>query len=188
MPGLRLYGVSFLVLSILMGARLLTAPHPYTFTLPDHFPSMPVNKDNPVTKEGVFLGRSLFYDPILSRDSNTSCASCHRQEAAFSDAPNVNSTRNGHVGQIRNVMPLFNLAWYPAYFWDGRAISLETQVMHPITNPGEHDTDWDTITKRLKKNRRYTTLFRASEPACRTRMIGIQSLLSTYLSRSTRSL
>lgn len=61
-------------------------PENYQVNLPSHFPALEVPADNPLTKQGVLLGRHLFYDPILSADSTMSCASCHLPEFSFTDA------------------------------------------------------------------------------------------------------
>jgi cytochrome c peroxidase len=115
--------------------------------------------NNPATIEGVELGRYLFYDSTLSRDHSMSCASCHQQAFAFSDAPHRFS--QGIDGQIlsRNTMPLYNLAWYPTLFWDGRVLSIEAQVFHPVRAHNEMDLDWKTATKRIQKNKLYRRLF-----------------------------
>src|SRR5687767_13698726 len=81
------------------------------------FPKMPLNEKNPVTHEGAELGRFLFYDAILSRDNRISCASCHKQEFAFSDSPNSFSKGIQGTTMRRNTPGLFNLAWYPSMFW-----------------------------------------------------------------------
>ena len=60
-------------------------PVTYEIEAPNGFPAMEIPPDNPMTEDGVNLGRHLFYDPILSRDSTISCASCHRIEKAFTD-------------------------------------------------------------------------------------------------------
>src|SRR5262245_6580102 len=52
---------------------------------PSYFPKVTLPADNPLTVEGVYLGRMLFYDPVLSVDSSISCASCHDQKHAFAD-------------------------------------------------------------------------------------------------------
>ncbi|MCZ8286444.1 MAG: cytochrome-c peroxidase, partial [Bacteroidia bacterium] len=97
---------------------------PYPFPVIPQFPEMPVNKENPVTVNGVELGRRLFYDPIFSADSTISCSSCHVQQHAFSNSPHPFSAGiNGQLQQ-RNTLPLFNLAWYKGLFWDGRAASI----------------------------------------------------------------
>ena len=137
---------------------------PYQFPYLHLFPPMPVAEDNPVTNEGVELGRRLFYDPILSRDSTMSCASCHKQASAFSGSPDAFSKGMGDALQKRNTPPLFNLAWYPVLFWDGRATSLEEQVFHPVRAHDEMDLDWNSATKRIMCNRSYTTLFAVAFP------------------------
>lgn len=137
-------------------------PRPYRFPTLPGFPVMPVPENNPVTYEGVALGRFLFYDPILSADSSFSCASCHKQEYAFSDAPNALSKGLDGTLTRRNTMPLFNLAWYPAYFWDGRAPTLEEQVFHPVRDRHEMNLQWAEAEQRLRRSRFYTAKFRAA--------------------------
>ena len=138
------------------------ATHAYAFPTLSYFPEMPVAKNNPVTVEGVALGRHLFYDTELSHKRNLSCGSCHRQEAAFSDGPNAFST--GHNGQLltRNTLPLFNLAWYQTLFWDGRAISIEDQVFHPVRAHTEMNLQWNEVVKRINSKARYKEMFIAA--------------------------
>ncbi|MDB5281564.1 MAG: cytochrome-c peroxidase, partial [Bacteroidota bacterium] len=123
------------------------------------FPKMPVAKNNPVTIEGANLGRYLFYDPILSMDSDMSCSNCHRQKFAFSDsALQLSRGRNG-ISMKRNTMALFNLAWYPSLFWDGRAPSIEEQVFHPLKEVSEMNLQLPVAVERLNKNARYKSMF-----------------------------
>jgi cytochrome c peroxidase len=134
-------------------------PEPYKFPELKFFPPMPVTENNPVTVQGAELGRHLFYDPILSGDSSISCASCHRQEAAFSDAPlDFSKGINGTLTK-RNAMPLFNLAWYPAFFWDGRAVSIEEQAFHPVRGKEEMNLQWNVAVERLRKSKFYKPMF-----------------------------
>lgn len=58
---------------------------PYKLLIPDNLPRAILPEDNPLTEEGVELGKELFSDGILSRDGSVSCNSCHRQGNAFSD-------------------------------------------------------------------------------------------------------
>lgn len=110
---------------------------PYPWTVGAHMPSVALPADNPLTAEGVALGRLLFHDPRLSRDGRVSCASCHDPARAFADPGKAVSTGiDGRPG-TRNAMPLFNLAWAPALFWDGRAPTLRRQVLEPIQHPDE---------------------------------------------------
>src|SRR4030095_5064268 len=60
-------------------------PVPYLPQVPVNFPSLEQPADNPMTIEGIRLGRLLFYDPILSIDSTISCSSCHKQAFSFTD-------------------------------------------------------------------------------------------------------
>lgn len=142
------------------GAKWKHQPTPYTFPKLLAFPTMPLSKNNPVTVEGVELGRFLFYDPILSRDSTISCANCHKQEAAFSDAGNIFSQGVKEHQPTRNSMPLFNLAWYEGFFWDGRAKTIEEQALHPIK--AEMGTDWKTVTNRIENSDFYQSKFEAA--------------------------
>lgn len=133
--------------------------HRYRFPELRFFPEMPVSTVNPPTDEGVLLGRYLFYDPVLSADSSMSCATCHRQSAAFSDAPNRFSADRFGKSLPRNTPPLFNLAWYPALFWDGRAAGPETQVFHPLQAHEEMNLELKAAVLRLKRSARYRRMF-----------------------------
>jgi hypothetical protein len=113
---------------------------PYKLIISSSFPRPALPLDNPITEEGVALGRRLFFDPQLSINNSRSCASCHQVSAGFAEHKRVSTGAEGQVG-TRNAMQLFNLAWKSAFFWDGRAASLREQVLQPIQNPVEmHET------------------------------------------------
>lgn len=131
-----------------------------------HKPGMPpfaLPADNPLTNEGVLLGRMLFYDPIVSLDSSVSCASCHRLDLAFSDGLKVGK---GIRGQIlgRNSMPLYNLMWQKKFFWDGRAKTLREQVLIPIQAHNEMDMNLYDLAVKLGKSKRYQSAFQKAFP------------------------
>ncbi len=134
----------------------------YIFPKPAFFPDMPVAVSYTVTNEGVELGRHLFYDPILSADSTMACASCHKQRFAFSDSSVPFSKGISAEAMQRNTMPLFNLAWYPALFWDGRAASIEEQVFHPVRTKNEMNLSWADATERVGRSKLYRSLFNKS--------------------------
>jgi len=92
-------------------------PTPYELKIPLRFPTPKIPADNPFTVEGVSLGRHLFWDPILSKDSTLACAGCHAPNAGFGDELKTSAGVDGIHGK-RNSMPLFNLAWSPAFLWD----------------------------------------------------------------------
>ena len=131
---------------------------PYQFQGLDYFPEMPL-PDYDISVEGAELGRHLFYDPILSRDSSMSCASCHKQAFAFSDANLRKSIGIHGDSSLRNSMPLFNLAWYEAFFWDGHAESIEAQVFFPVRDSTEMDLSWKEVEERLNRHPFYKKQF-----------------------------
>lgn len=109
---------------------------PYSFTVPAGFPQPTLPADNTLTEEGVKLGRHLFFDRRLSNNGEQSCASCHDPRAAFSDRVALSRGAEGDLGK-RNAMPLFNLAWHPAYAWDGTKKTVREQALAAMTNPIE---------------------------------------------------
>ena len=119
------------------------------------FPEFP---DNPLTREGVALGRRLFHDPILSGDRTQSCASCHDQAHGFADPRRFSVGIDGSVG-TRNAPPLVNLAWQEEFFWDGRAPGLENQAREPVPNPIEMALPWEEAIARLRTHPEYPRAF-----------------------------
>lgn len=133
-------------------------PTPYNLEIPAHFPQMPIPADNPLTVEGIELGRHLFYDKLLSRDNTISCASCHHQVNAFSD-PNVVSIGVDGATGTRQSMALVNMGWQQFFFWDGRVSTLEEQIFHPVLDPVEMDNTWAEIVTRLRQHDKYPQMF-----------------------------
>ena len=154
---------------------------PYQFPALVNFPKMPGNSDNPVTIEGASLGKFLFYDPILSRDSTFSCSSCHKQSAAFSDSPNRFS--KGLYGDLmsRNTPALFNLAWYPALFWDGRVNSIEQQIFTPVRRHDEMNLTWSMVEKRINASKFYVEKFKEAFGEQRIDSILISKAIAQFL-------
>jgi len=139
-------------------------PIPYSLEIPVLFadkliaPIIPA--DNPLTQEGVALGKKLFFDTILSGDETQSCASCHDPKKSFTDQQQFSNGVNDNLG-TRNAMPLFNLAWNfdERFAWDGKEFSLEKQALEPVSNPIEMHGNWENITKKLQNNLEYKDLF-----------------------------
>ena len=115
-----------------------------------------------VTEAGFALGKALFFDPALSDDSSTSCASCHLPEAAFADPGKAIS--NGIFSQptSRNSPTIQNLAWRAELMWDGRSPGIEHQPMLPIGNPGEMGQSFAATAARVGRLPRYAPLARAA--------------------------
>lgn len=134
---------------------------PYTLNVPTGFPPANIPPDNPMTVEGIELGRYLFYEKSLSEDNTINCASCHIQERAFTDVGPTSVGTQGIFGR-RKSMPLFNLAFQENFFWDGRVTSLEAQSLHPIRDPIEMNNDLPTVIQRLSADPLYPPLFKAA--------------------------
>jgi cytochrome c peroxidase len=89
--------------------------------------------------------------PRLSINHTQSCASCHDQTRAFADARRFSLGAEGQTGS-RNAMPLFNLAWSQAFFWDGRAPTLRQQVLMPIQDHQEMNETLENVVAKLRKD------------------------------------
>ena len=125
------------------------AATPYELEIPPFFPPMDIPQDNPLTVEGIELGRLLFWEKDLSADGSMSCGSCHLPEAGFAD-PNPYSTGITGSQGVRNAMALINIGWAPSYFWDGRALTLEEQILEPVSHPDEMALPWADAVDRLQ--------------------------------------
>jgi cytochrome c peroxidase len=131
---------------------------PYALEIPLNFPPMPIPADNPLTVEGVKLGRHLFYETRLSGNNTMSCGNCHLQANAFSDPEQFSTGIDGIQG-TRQSMVLFNLGWEDRFFWDGRTLTLEEQIFFPVSDPIEmHDT-WPNAVSKLQADPAYVALF-----------------------------
>lgn len=152
------------VLLLLVAFVVLTAglTAPSLFRIPPGFPD-PVYllNENPLSEAKVLLGRALFYDPLLSRDSTISCESCHSPYTAFAHTDHARSHGIDNRVGIRNAPALFNLAWQPEFMWDGAINHLDVQALAPIAHHDEMDNTLDEVLKRLRRSPLYPELFRA---------------------------
>ncbi|MDO8367613.1 MAG: cytochrome c peroxidase [Saprospiraceae bacterium] len=105
------------------------------------------------------LGERLFSDPILSLDSTISCASCHIPQFAFCDTALVSRGVGGRLGK-RNSPGITNMSSRPHFFYDGRAATLEQQVLMPIQDTVEMCATLDLVTTRLRNHKAYDAAFR----------------------------
>lgn len=131
---------------------------PYNFQVPNGFPQPNIPPDNPMTVEGVKLGRHLFYETALSGNNTQSCGSCHIQERGFTDATGTSVGIRGQFG-TRKAMAIVNLAFHDNFFWDGRSLTLEEQALIPIEDPIEMDNDLATAVANLQAIPKYPQMF-----------------------------
>lgn len=120
---------------------------------------MPVPDENPLTPDKVTLGRRLFSDRLLSRDHALACATCHDPRRAFADGRPMAIGARSRTG-TRSTPAIINRGYGTAQFWDGRARTLEDQVLEPIVNPKELDLTIDEAVDRLERSRQYRNQFR----------------------------
>ena len=140
-------------------------PPPYNPTsvdlnerIPSHLPRMVIPGYNPTTEEGIRLGRQLFYEPLLSKDGTQSCASCHAQAFGFTDHNSAVSVGIDGIEGNRNSMQVVNAGLRQAYFWDGRAASLEEQALAPVKNPIEMHENWPRVIQKLNSIQAYVDM------------------------------
>lgn len=183
--GRRRSTAAFLVLAAVLGAPDLPAQDRVETELPEgldlYVPPPALGPDGPAL---AALGRSLFFDPVLSRDSSVTCGSCHRPDLAFTDGRRTARGIEGRVGR-RNVPTLVNRAYGHRFSLDGRASTLEDQVLAPIGSPREMDLDLDGLVSRLRRSepmrQRFVRVL-GGEPDSR----GVARALAAYV-RSIRS-
>ncbi|MDI9858891.1 cytochrome c peroxidase [Flectobacillus roseus] len=131
------------------------------FAIPSNFPKPTYHfKSNPLTTEGVELGKTLFYDAIISSDNTVSCGSCHQQSAGFTQHGHAFSHGVNDLLTKRNSMPLYNLAWSTSFGWDGGVHDLDLFAISPITNPVEMNENMANVLDKLRKSQNYPSLFK----------------------------
>jgi len=131
------------------------------FQVPSHFPD-PIYQfsNNKLTKEGFELGKSLFYETLLSSTNNISCGSCHSAVHAFADHGAKFSAGVNNQLSSRNSPTLSNLAWYPNFMWDGGVNHIEVMPVAPITNPIEMNETMQNVVDKLSNESKYPVLFK----------------------------
>ncbi|HMG16599.1 MAG TPA: cytochrome c peroxidase [Saprospiraceae bacterium] len=139
-----------LILALLASCKKeeVTSIGDYT-QLPAGFPLRNIPLDNFLTLDRIALGKILFYDPILSRDSTISCATCHNPILAFTDGL-PKSKGIGGQELLRNAKSLANVAYHPYYLSEGGVPTLEQQVLVPIQEHPEFDNNILLIADKLQ--------------------------------------
>lgn len=129
-----------------------SGPTPMELTIPPFFPKPYLNPDNPLTYEGVKLGKKLYSDAILS-SNGLSCSSCHHKDKSFSLPLFIDKN-----GAAISVPPHVNLAFNPNYNWNGNQPILDTLCMADF-EPEFFNTNRDSLYRRLSSHAEYPTLF-----------------------------
>ena len=154
-------------LAVLLLVAATDAPSIPKDTLPDRLSvdAVPLGlgtKPDAAAEPRVKLGRKLFFDPILSADRTIACASCHHPDRGFASDGIPTGIRGQRLN--RRAPPLFNRALGSAFFWDGRAATLEEQALMPIEDPREMGSSVTEALKRLNADPTYRAQFAAAFP------------------------
>jgi cytochrome c peroxidase len=116
---------------------------PYPISLPQNFPPFVIPKNNPLTEEGVLLGRMLYYDKTLHKNGNSACADCHIQKNAFTSS------------LLPGVMAHINLAWNTSFLWNGAVEgTLEDAMLFEV------EEFFQSKLERIKPKKEYQILFK----------------------------
>ena len=177
--------VSFTFLFLLQNActkNEITAPQNLTIDdilqVPSSFPPPLFPDENEFTVARWQLGKKLFYDPILSRDSSISCASCHLPSYAFSDTTAFSSGVENAAG-TRNSPSLANVAYHPYFTREGGVPTLEMQILIPIQEHNEFDFNIVPLSEKLQANEKYQTMAMQAYEQAATPFV-ITRALSTF--------
>lgn len=136
------------------------------------FPAMLAPADNtmanPMFKQRAELGRLLYFDPVLSKDSSISCAVCHHPDLGFTDmrgqsmgigGQGLGPDRTGGEVLRRGAPTIWDACYNFKQFWDGRADTLEDQALGPITTASEMGSTKEEVVAKLKAIPEYAKLF-----------------------------
>lgn len=137
----------------------------------------PLNGD--VTPDKTQLGRLLFFDPILSKNQDISCATCHNPSLGFSDGLQTAQGSNGER-LARNTPTLWNAGYESKLFWDGRADSLEAQMSVPLHAENEMAGDSVETVARLSAIPEYAQLFEKAFGKDAITMANVQSAIASF--------
>ncbi len=135
----------------------------YNLEKPSYFPEMTFDiTGNPITVNGVALGKKLFYEGKLSRNNTISCGFCHIQEYAFTHhGHNVSHGIDDRLG-IRNAPAIQNMAFLKNYTWDGVSHNLDERSLVPITTDFEMDSSLPEAVAKLNADTNYKKMFKAA--------------------------
>lgn len=163
---MRIITIIFISLFLMAGVAWVNIgnkPTPLKFFVPAGWPQPLYDfKKNPLTKEGFELGRKLFYDEKLSKDSTISCASCHQQFGGFATYDHNLSHGFNNTLTTRNAPALQNLAWQKEFMWDGGITHLDLQPLAPLTSVNEMGETLENVLKKLNRDTAYKRMFKAA--------------------------
>lgn len=177
--------ISFGNLGLALLLVTITAPG-WTQEQLSPLPPVPVPLDDPLTPSKVELGKLLYFDPRLSGDGTTSCASCHEPKLGWGDGADLS---RGYPGTLhwRNSQTILNAAYLDKLFWAGGSPSLEAQAKSALTGPLAQNMNTLLAEQRLKQIPVYVKLFKeayAQPPSFDGALKAIAAFERTIVSRN----
>lgn len=155
----RLTLVAMVILSLAAGASALYPPKSQPGPAPlASLAAVPVPAHNAMSEEKIALGRMLFFDPRLSGDGSTSCASCHLPQHGWSHGDALAPGYPGHR-LWRNNPTVLNAAYFKHLMWDGTLDSLEIQARSAMQAPVEGNGNALMVEMRLRLIPEYVARF-----------------------------
>lgn len=115
--------------------------------------------DNPATPAKLALGAQLFIDPRLSGSGRMACQGCHYRNLGWTDAKPLSVKDDGSLN-TRHTPSLYNVGYQTSWYWDGRATTLEAQVLAAWR--GQTGADPNKVAALLNSVPGYVTQFRAA--------------------------
>ncbi len=148
-----------------------------TFYQPIGFPEVNFPATNDYSAKRVELGKTLFFDQSLSLNHQVSCASCHLQEIAFTDAAALSKLGVTKKPLLRHTPALINMAWAEnGLFWDGGAKNLESLVFAPLTHQDEMGANLVDVENYVNENKKYQKAFKEA--------YGVEKIKSQYVAKA----
>ncbi len=138
---------------------------------------VPFPADDPYTKAKAALGRTLFFDPILSGGNTRSCATCHNPSLSWTDGLKRGI---GERPMATHTPTLLNIAWIPVLGWRGQFPDLEVVALTPMTRPGIMNQKVDELIGELKAIPGYVAAFKKAFPGSGISPDAITSALATF--------
>jgi cytochrome c peroxidase len=164
---------------------------PDYITPPAGFPPIPFPADNPYSLAKVKLGRMLFYENILSRDSSIqSCSHCKNQYYAFAGNTSYGPANGGGL-TMRNVISVVNSAYKSLLTWTGASNSIEEIAYVSLTLPVDLNADTNEMKSRLQNHPPYPQMFKdafgpKAEPDAYLVAKAIAAFIRTFVSGNSR--
>ncbi|MBO9571139.1 MAG: cytochrome-c peroxidase [Chitinophagaceae bacterium] len=136
------------------------SPEPVNFVTPEGFPAPVYNfAGNPLTRQGIELGRQLFHESKLALYNDVNCGSCHQQHAGFTQFDHDLGHGTNHQHTTRNPPGIFNMVWHTSFKWDGSVATLPDMVESCLMAPEKMSQTYEGLIPKLDTSANYKKLF-----------------------------